>query len=646
MNESSQKFQPEFQLSDILKNTSDLVLSVDSDGKIQYVNNAWINTLGYTAEEATSKFIDEVIHPESLPHCRKIMDEIFDVRYMIDVPMTLKSRFGEKVLTRATVNCRYNSDGSYGGTQAIFKNITKAVQANRMAVGKERLYKMLVESANDGIYHSDQSGFMIYMNKRGKELLGYDFEEIIGEHFVKFVDKRKELFVKDFYHNQFKTKEEVTYLEFPVKRKDGSKIWVGQNVRAIFDGINKDRIDGYIGVFRDITEKRIEEEQLRSNKLFLEHKVSERTIELELSNKKLLREVSKRRESESKFKRIKSEYEKLFQNAHDAIIVFRAKDEVVLEANLKACKLYGFDSEDFIGTSLKTLIDKNESKELIKKTLNSESDVRFTTEQLTKTGRKLIIEVAATPILYNGQKAIITINRDVTKTYELNEQLEMARKQQMHALVNGQEMERKRMAQELHDGIGQMLTSLVRMLRKIEQDGNLSSSQGIQLRESEVLVDSIIDETRRISRNLMPSILTDFGLDAALRSIMEYVAKAGYEAIFNSQATIPRLDNKVEIGIYRIVQEAITNSIKHSRAFKITLNSILETNSLRIEVIDDGLGFDLDKENIRMKGNGISHMIERANLIGAVLDIDTERKKGVKISINYQLNGENKHNTS
>ena len=623
-------------LSILLDYTHDIVQSADPNGLLLYANHAWYKTLGYSPGEAQGMSVLEVIHPESRAHCRRIIEEIPHLRQLHDEKITLLSKKGDKIYTSATIICKYDDEGNHAGTQAIFNNLTKERIAESSAKQSEFRYKMLVESADDLIYSSAADGSMVYMNQLGEELLGYPMDEILGSHFTKFIREDYREQVERFYEHQFQEKLPSTYLEFPITHKDGTQKWVGQNVRTILDQENADWIEGYIGVVRDITERRKMETELMEDKKLLEDHVWNRTERLERANAKLIEEVSRRQMYEQRLLKTKMEYEQLFQNAHDAIIVFRADDEMVLEANRKACEMYGFTRNEFIGMSLeKITLNIPAGKKLIRKTQEAKF-YQFETTQLDKSGNQLILEVNATAINYRDQESILTINRDVTLSRELNRQLEAERKQKLNALIDGQEIERKRIAQELHDGIGQMLTSLIQLMRNMERQGKLSAEQEEVLKESEELTNGIIDETRRIAKNLMPSVLVDFGLESAFKSMIAVINRGENKVHFKSSGKITRLERKIEIGLYRIVQESISNALRHSRADKIELTTISGEKNLSIQVIDNGVGFKLDQDR-SFRGNGLSNMTERAQLIGAGFEIGSS-EEGTRIKINYDIN--------
>jgi PAS domain S-box-containing protein len=212
------------------------------------------------------------------------------------------------------------------------------------------------------------------------------------------------------------------------------------------------------------------------------------------------------------------------------------------------------------------------------------------------------------------------------------------------SLLQGQEEERKRLSRELHDGIGQLLTAIRIKLNDIE--GSEIGNADLRRRVEEVkdIVLKTIKETRNISNALVPIDLYDFGLDPALKRLADASAQtAGCEVSYDSNLESRRLNPTIEIELFRIVQEALNNSIKYSGASCIDINiSYSEKNgALKVLIIDDGKGFDYDPDYIYKKNvtrsYGIRNMNERARIISGKLTIISEKGQGCVISVEVPL---------
>lgn len=185
--------------------------------------------------------------------------------------------------------------------------------------------------------------------------------------------------------------------------------------------------------------------------------------------------------------------------------------------------------------------------------------------------------------------------------------------------LNAQEEERRRVARELHDDTGQALTSILLGLRRLENQAadpalrqELASLRGV--------VSGALDDVRRISRNLRPSVLDDLGLVAALQSLAADIeSHAGLKVVTHLPEGAARLEPRTEVVLYRIAQEALTNVLRHAGATRAELRLELSERAARLEVADDGGGFDPSQV---CRGIGLFGMFERASMVGGSLRIE------------------------
>jgi len=206
--------------------------------------------------------------------------------------------------------------------------------------------------------------------------------------------------------------------------------------------------------------------------------------------------------------------------------------------------------------------------------------------------------------------------------------------------LEGQEEERKRLSRELHDGVGQMLSAMNLLLESL-----MPSSKPMQMRlhDAKDLMKSIIKEVRRVSFNLTPSSLDDFGLIPAINKFcheINSVTKSDVKFI-NETSFINRLDSSVETNLYRIIQEAVNNALKYAKAQNIEVIFSHDINSLKISIRDDGNGFDQGRlessGHFEKAGHGVFNMKERAAYIGGILKLDSKLGKGTNILITLSL---------
>lgn len=189
---------------------------------------------------------------------------------------------------------------------------------------------------------------------------------------------------------------------------------------------------------------------------------------------------------------------------------------------------------------------------------------------------------------------------------------------------------------EVHDGIGQMLTSLKFQVESIDMKKAEAASQ--KLSEIDGLIKQIIKEVRKVTFNLRPMVLGDYGLQAALNVFVNEMQKLIDIAIeFHSENEISRLPQKVENNIFRIIQEAINNAIKYSEAKRIDVILKQEEGSIIVEVKDDGKGFDTKLVEARSvnfeSGRGFFNMYERSEYVNGNLDVITSPGNGTIVRL-------------
>jgi signal transduction histidine kinase len=263
-------------------------------------------------------------------------------------------------------------------------------------------------------------------------------------------------------------------------------------------------------------------------------------------------------------------------------------------------------------------------KEIIVRITESEAELQSKNQQLNETNEQLV----------STQKDLL---KTTEEKYALLRQEDNVRST---SLIEGQEEERKRLARELHDGIGQMLTGLKLDSEQLKSLPFINEKQRKSFEEHQKLIDETIEATRTVSFNLMPSVLTDFGLASAIRLLTERTAKGvNIQAIFNDFTDNINIPNKIENNLYRITQEALNNIVKHAKAQKVSINLANDKNRfITLSIIDDGKGFDLKKpRKNKINGNGLGNLQTRVRLLNGTIKIDSEINKGTSIFVKIPL---------
>jgi signal transduction histidine kinase len=224
--------------------------------------------------------------------------------------------------------------------------------------------------------------------------------------------------------------------------------------------------------------------------------------------------------------------------------------------------------------------------------------------------------------------ALLQMRDKLKASYETEAMLS---RQRTVALLEGEENERRRISRELHDGIGQLLTAIQFKLNALEGQQKVRS-------EIQAILDETIVEIRRISHNLMPSVLLDFGLEAALKSLCTRTAQStGWKVSFEFDAypDASPLPQELMIGLYRIAQEGIHNAVKYSQATQLSIIVDHEPDQVQLRIRDDGIGFDWEtyQQSTAREMHGIRNMQERAHLLGGDFTLATRTGGGTTLTI-------------
>jgi len=214
------------------------------------------------------------------------------------------------------------------------------------------------------------------------------------------------------------------------------------------------------------------------------------------------------------------------------------------------------------------------------------------------------------------------------KIRELEDNLKIS---SMQSMIEGQEVERERIAKDLHDSLGGLLSTI-----KLQFDNVQSKVKTLgkvkEYQTANKLIDAAVEEVRTISRNLQPGAMKDLGLIASLKDLFNRIDGKHYPEVTFQYFDFPeKIDNMKALSIYRIIQELLNNAIKHSQAKEILVQLSKQEEELVILFEDDGVGFE--PENLTRKGMGLENIQSRVNYLKGNLHIDSQIGKGTTFLI-------------
>ena len=216
------------------------------------------------------------------------------------------------------------------------------------------------------------------------------------------------------------------------------------------------------------------------------------------------------------------------------------------------------------------------------------------------------------------------------------------------AVIEAQENERRRISRELHDGLGQLLSAAKLNFGMIDVvNSSNKEKSGEIIKQVDTIISKAIVEARRIAHDLRPTTLDDFGLIPALRILCQEFSKiTGVKIKFQVSPTLERIDPKVEIAIYRIIQESFNNISKYAEATDVSLDLYRKENRVFVRVKDNGKGFDFETVSKTKKaggGFGLINMKERAELVGGKIEIKSSPGLGTELLLEINLDFFNNH---
>jgi PAS domain S-box-containing protein len=319
--------------------------------------------------------------------------------------------------------------------------------------------------------------------------------------------------------------------------------------------------------------------------------------------------------------------------------------------NDRLCDMVGYSRDEMIGRPISEFLDR-EDQHIYEEQMTERRKGSFKSYEITgvrKDDRRIFTLVSPQPIYdekgqFRGSFAVITDISALKKTEEALRESEGRLRVLSFQLLTAQERERSRISRELHDELGQALAVLKLRLRFLEK--HLATDQEKLKEECEQsiqYIDQVIEEVRRLSRDLSPSILEDLGFSSALQWLINNFSKNNNLSITlqKDDVDMDRLFSQdSQIIIYRIFQEAFTNIERHSQASRASVSIKKAEKGIHISVEDNGSGFDITqtlKSEVARQGMGLATMRERAKMLGGSLEIVSEEGKGTRIDVDLPL---------
>ena len=341
-------------------------------------------------------------------------------------------------------------------------------------------------------------------------------------------------------------------------------------------------------------------------------------------------------------RRLKQVLGRLSEAMLEGIALF-GRDGEILYANDGVCQMLGCPREELIGKRAHRYFGDigARARRCTRRARTARPDERYEVELRTKAGRPLVVEVCSARIEASDGTllGVLSVMLDITARANALRHSESETRLLSAQLVAAQELERQRIARELHDSVGQALGGVKFGLESCEAQLGAGKEVTRTLRQLAGSMQGVIDEVRRISMNLRPSTLDDLGILPTLGWFMRE-----FSAIYGQIELKTLVDVEEEeiaaplkTAIYRIVQEAFNNVVTHSRARRVSLVLRRRERKLELQVQDDGAGFDAAARGKGRSGLGLATMRERAEVTGGRFALRSEAGAGTTVAVSWPI---------
>ena len=514
----------------------------------------------------------------------------------------------------------------------------------------EGRFRQLFDNIDDPVFvqaglTEESPGRFVEVNRASCRNLGYSREELLQNSPLEIFspEARGDL---EAWMRKLRADKTVIF-ETSLTAKDGRQVPVEISAH-LFDLLGKTKV---LAIARDISERRRAEAALRQAYGELELRVAERTAELAQANLDLKRELLERRHKEEQLQASEARFRTLVQTA-GSIIILLCPDGRILEFNQEAERVTGWQRQEVLeADAIQFFIPAEEqvrAKENLRMGLAGElirglelpARMRDGTERFFSWNLSVIHDAGGRPA------SLIAIGEDITEQRQTKLALQKSEEKLRGLtaqLLTATEQERQRISMELHDELGQALMYLKFQMGLLAQ--KLAEVGGIKFFEADFnslldYVNGIIENVRRLSQDLSPSVLEELGISSAIRYLLEEFS--GHHPIRIAKMEIDEIDDlfsqQAQIHIFRVIQESLTNIFRHAHASQISVIVKNERDRVSIAVEDNGQGFDLQQVlSLERKGIGIAAMQERIRILGGTLDIWGQEGSGTRIRCNIPV---------
>ncbi len=638
------------QLEAVVDMLPHLVCLLDGDGRVLRANRT-VEQWGITAvADVRGRGVHDLLHNGcSDPHC-PLLDWMADA-LADDNGLHRREpiKYYDPILGRhLLLQMHRMSEGrEHGGRVLLLLEDVSEQQRNayKATISEERL-QALVYHASDTIMRLTPDGRILYASPATQATLGYDPAELKNTDIMRIVHPDDAGVVRAALSHMGEL-DCVDTSTYRLRTAEDNFIWVEAKCQSMMGPTASSPME-VIAIVRDVTERRREQERANAYRKQLERAVTRKTAQLRQAITMLKKQIEVHESALAALEASERRYNSLVENTLTGIYIRDGRR--IVFCNERFAKIFGYARDDVEGMDVDDLYSEvgtagtgaAQDEPLIGSMQGS-----YIANGVTRFGKQLWLKSSVSRFSGADESLVIGNVIDVTDQVGMMEELrrsELGLRKLSAQLLSAQEDERKRIAGELHDSVGQRLSAIKFAVEDVLQSGGRGGlDESVRTRLEAVIqnVRDAVDEVRRTSMDLRPSMLDDLGLLPTLDWFCREYGKVFSNVTVEKKISVAECDlpQPLKIVIFRIVQEAFHNITKHAQATTISLELGADDERLWLVVSDNGRGFAPGKLAPGEGGLGLTSMRERAERTGGTFQVVSSAGAGAAIAATWPRGG-------
>ncbi len=579
--------QSEEKFRTLFNSASDAIFIHDLEGKFMEVNDVACKRLGYSREEFLQMTPLDIDLPVYAKNVKENLSKLIEQGYHVIETVHVAK---DKRLIPSEINAKiFNYEGKRA-VLSIARDISLRKDIQQTINESEGRYRSLFQDSYSVMLLIEPiTGNIIDANKAALDYYGYSYQELVLKN-INEINILATSEIKNKMLDVVNDKEKHFYFQHKLAS----------------------------GEIRDV--------EVYSGKITMSQKVFIYS---------LVHDITDRKKAEKSLIEKEAKLRKIFNGSSNAIFITN-QEGCILEVNDTAFELTGLNFPGLQGKSIHSIISLGNDN-VGEKNLRIEGFLKaekffFGTTIRHNSGKSIPIEVKTSIIENNGKLLYIFFVNDISERQQMQAKI-------LRTILETEERERKRFARDLHDGINSVLSTINLYLDLLKLDDISRQERISMINESIDLIKDAINGAREIANNLQPSHIDRFGFISALKSFCEKINSTG---TLNINLVIKndhlQFNKNVEVTLYRIVQEMMNNTIKHSSAKNVKIDLGNDGKNVFLIYQDDGVGFNLEQVvEGEERGAGITNMMSRVKSLNGTFEIHSKKGQGMAAKITFDI---------